>query len=117
MTEWRAITPARAEMAEVTIMSARLVHMKTKAENAADLETAFKNVSAALADATPQGIRYSTYKLSDGTTFVVMLELEDGVENPLPTIPAFRELQEGLKSWLAEPVAAEPLTVVGDYRA
>ena len=97
-------------------MSTRFVQMKAKAEHAADLETAFKTVVAALAEEKPQGVGYTVYKFGDGTTFTVLLELEDGVENPLPTIPAFGELQEGLKTWLAEPVAAEQVAVIGDYR-
>lgn len=49
-------------------------------------------------------------------TFVALLEIEDGVDNALPGLPAFQELQEGLKSWVAGPPNAEPLQVVGSYR-
>jgi hypothetical protein len=31
-------------------------------------------------------------------------------------LPEFRDLQEGLKGWVAEPAAAGPATVVGSYR-
>ena len=46
---------------------------------------------------------------------MILLEVEDGTENPLPSVPAFREFQAGLKSWLAEPPVPEQLTVVGSY--
>ena len=46
-----------------------------------------------------------------------LLELEEGMENPLPSIPAFVEFQEKLKSWLVEPPVPEQLTIVGSYRS
>jgi hypothetical protein len=33
-----------------------------------------------------------------------------------PKLPEFREFQEGLKGWVAEPSVAGPATVVGSYR-
>jgi len=38
------------------------------------------------------------------------------VENPLPALSEFQELQENLKGWVAEPPTLEQLTVVGSYR-
>jgi hypothetical protein len=49
-------------------------------------------------------------------TYVAWLELEDGVDNPLPKLPTFREFQENIKNWLAEPPILEHLTVIGSYR-
>jgi hypothetical protein len=49
-------------------------------------------------------------------TYVATLELDDGVENPLPALPEFREFQENLKMWTAEPPIPEQLTVIGSYR-
>ena len=49
-------------------------------------------------------------------TFVALLELDDGMDNPVPKVPAFREFQENLKNWLAETPTPEQLTVIGSYR-
>lgn len=49
-------------------------------------------------------------------TFVVLLELDDGIENPLVQMPEFVAFQEGLREWMAEPPILEPLTVIGSYR-
>ena len=49
-----------------------------------------------------QGIRYASCRLPDGVTYLNLLELEDGIENPLPALPEAKEFQEKLKSWLAE---------------
>jgi hypothetical protein len=48
-------------------------------------------------------------------TFVAQLELENGAENPLPSVAAFREFQENLKQWVAEPPIPEQLTVIAPY--
>lgn len=47
--------------------------------------------------------------------FVALLELEEGVENPLPSIPECREFRERLPSWVAEPPAPQELEVVAAY--
>ena len=49
-------------------------------------------------------------------TYLNLLELEDGMENPLPALPEAKAFQEKLKSWLAEPATSEALTVIGSYR-
>jgi hypothetical protein len=49
-------------------------------------------------------------------TSVAVLELDDGVDNPLPALPEFRAFQEHLKNWMAEPPISEPVTVIGSYR-
>jgi len=60
--------------------------------------------------------RYASSRLADGVTYVALLEIDDGVENPLPALSEFQELQENLKGWVAEPPTLEQLTVVGSYR-
>jgi len=35
---------------------------------------------------------------------------------PLPALPEGKEFRWKLKSWLAEPVCSEPLTIIGSYR-
>jgi hypothetical protein len=101
---------------ERSTMGLMMVRAKVKAENAAEVEAAAKTMFSALEDAQPQGVRYTSCRLPDGETFVALLELE-GMENPLPSIPAFVEFQEKLKSWLVEPPVPEQLTIVGSYRS
>lgn len=97
-------------------MSVLMVRSKVKAADATEVEAAVKRVFAALHEALPRGIRYTSCRLSDGVTYVALLEIDEGVENPLPTLPAFREFQENLKQWMAEPPIPEQLTVIGSYR-
>jgi hypothetical protein len=97
-------------------MSVMMARPRIKPEHVADVESAAQTMFAALHEAQPDGVRYASCKLADGETFVVMLAVEEGKENPLPAIPEFRAFQEGLKSWIAEPAQPEWLTVVGSYR-
>jgi hypothetical protein len=97
-------------------MSTLIVRSRVKAEHTADLEAAAQRLFAALEQAQPQGIRYASGRLGDGATYVAMLALDDGVENPLPAMPEFRAFQDGLRLWVAEPPVAEQVTVVGSYR-
>jgi len=97
-------------------MSIVMFRSKIKAEHVPALEAAVKKGFAALEKRQPAGIRYASFRLADGVTYVAMLALDEGVENPLPAIPEFQEFQEGLKTWLAEQPAPDQLTVVGSYR-
>jgi hypothetical protein len=97
-------------------MSVLTVRAKVKEENVADVEAAAEKMFAAIEQAQPANVRYASCKLSDGVTFVALLQVDEGTDNPLPALAAFQEFQAGLKSWLAEPPAPEQLTVVGSYR-
>jgi hypothetical protein len=97
-------------------MSVYMAQAKVKAESVADVQTAASKMFAALDVARPEGVRYAWSVLPDGETFVALVQLDDGVENPIPGFPEFRELQDGLEGWLAETPSSQPLTVVGSYR-
>jgi hypothetical protein len=87
------------------------------AEHASDVEEAVKSLFAAIDRAKPQGVRYSSYLLDGGGTYIIMLELLDEGGNPLAGIPEFLAFQGNLKGWLAEPAVVARLTAVGEYRS
>ncbi len=97
-------------------MRTLLVRSKVQAAYISEVEAAVKRVFVALEKTQPKGIRYASCRLPDGVTYVALLELDDGVENPLPSYPEFQAFQESLKHWLAEPPVSEPLTVIESYR-
>jgi hypothetical protein len=97
-------------------MTVLMFRASVKDEKVAEVDAAAQAMFSAIDEAQPQGVRYASSKLPDGTTYVILLAVEDGVENPLPTVPAFRRFQEGLRDWVTEPAKPEPLTVVGSYR-
>jgi hypothetical protein len=90
-------------------MNVLMVRSKVKPESVPE-------VDAAIEQARPSGVRYASSRLGDGVTFVALLELEDGVDNPLPALPAFVKFQQDLKQWTEGPPTAEQMTVVGSYR-
>lgn len=97
-------------------MSVLMIRAKVQSAHVTDLEAAVKGVFAALDREQPQGIRYFSCRHGDGLTYTILLELDEGVENPLPALPEFRAFQEGLRQWIAEPPTSEPVAVIGSYR-
>jgi hypothetical protein len=97
-------------------MSVHMVQAKIKRESVTEVQAATKQMFAAIDGAQPEGIRYASCLLPDGETFVALLQIDDGVENPLPEFPEFRELLEGVEASRAEPPDVQPLTVIGSYR-
>ena len=63
-------------------MSVTMIHAKVQAGAAAEVEGAAKRLFAAIEREQLKGIRYASSKLPDGVTFVILLQLEDGIDNP-----------------------------------
>lgn len=63
----------------------------------------------------PGGIRYTSYRLADGVTFVHIASVETPDENPLTALPSFKAFQSQLKDRCVEPPVVTELSVVGSY--
>jgi len=97
-------------------MSVHMVQAKVKPDSVAAVQAGAEKMFAAVNAAGPDGIRYASCLLPDGETFLAFLQLEDGVDNPLPAIPEWREFADGVEASRAEPADVKPLKVVGTYR-
>jgi hypothetical protein len=97
-------------------MTVQMVQAKIKRDSVTDVQAAAKKMFAAIDAAQPEGIRYASCLLPDGETFVALVQLDDGVDNPLPRFSEFREFLEGVEASRAEPANVQALTVVGSYR-
>jgi hypothetical protein len=97
-------------------MSVLTVRAKVKEEHVAEAEAAVRRMFAAIEREQLEGIRYASVKLEDGATFLALLEVADGVENPLADLPEAQEFYGRLPDWYAEPPEVRPGTVVGSYR-
>jgi EmrB/QacA subfamily drug resistance transporter len=97
----------------------KLVTIRTevKSDHVEDVEREIGGFFAALQRERPDGIRYTSSRLPGGTTYLTVLELDDGVENPLPSLPEFRRFQAHIRDWAAGPPVAEQLDVVATYGA
>jgi hypothetical protein len=97
-------------------MTVQMIHAKIQPESVTDIEAAARKMFAAIDVAQPEGIRYASLLLPDGETFVALVQLDEGGENPLPGIPEFRAFLEGVEASRAEPANVQPMTVIGSYR-
>ncbi|RCK68625.1 hypothetical protein DT076_15490 [Desertihabitans brevis] len=91
------------------------IRTQVRPEHAAEVESAVGGFFAALRREELAGIRYTSCRLADGITYLTLLELADGVENPLPTLPEFAVFQDGIRRWAAAPPVAERWSVVARY--
>jgi hypothetical protein len=96
-------------------MTVQIVRFTADPADVADIEAAIETMIAAVHREQPAGTRFTSWKLADGVTFLNVLELADGVDNPLPAIPECREYQQQLVRWVAEPPRPQPVTVVASY--
>ena len=97
-------------------MSVLTVRAKVKEEHVAEAEAAVRRMFAAIEREGLEGLRYASVKLEDGVTFLALLEVEDGVENPLLGLPEAQEFYAKLPAWYAEQPEVGPGTVIGSYR-
>lgn len=94
-----------------------MVRYKVKADRAEENEQFVREVFAELEASTPAGLRYATFKLDDGVSFVhiASIETDDG-SNPLSQTLAFKAFQENIRDRCEEPPVAVELKEVGAFR-
>ena len=99
-------------------MKTVLVRYTTRDDKAAENEALIHGVFDELRGKAPQGLRYTTFKLADGSSFVHLATLDtaDG-SNPLLTLDSFKRFQQGLRERCVEPPVAVDLFPVDAYWA
>ena len=93
-----------------------MVRYRVKAERVDENASYIEKVFRQLRKDRPAGLRYASFRLDDGVTFVHLADVDtaDG-NNPLTTTEAFKAFQAGLKDRCEElPVVAE-LHEVGSF--
>ena|SRR5438105_12895941 len=94
-------------------MTRLVIRYKVKPAQVATNEQLVRDVYAELARARPDGLRYATFKLGDGVSFV---HLAEHGADPLRQVEAFHRFQDGIRDRCDEqPVVAE-LEEIGSYR-
>jgi hypothetical protein len=74
-------------------------------------------VFAQLAREQPDGIRYTTFRVSGGPTFVHVASIETASgANPLLALATFREFTSTIGERCVEPPVTVELDVIGSYR-
>jgi hypothetical protein len=92
----------------------KVVRYRTKPEHAEANAGLVRAVFEDLAANDPGGLRYTTYRLEDGVTFVHVATIEGDV-NPLTSSAAFDRFQQGISDRCEEGPIALDATVVGSY--
>jgi hypothetical protein len=97
-------------------MKRMMVRYKVKPGRAAENESYIRSVFEQLGRERPAGLRYATFKLEDGVSFLhlVSLETTDG-SDPLRELPAFKKFTAGVRDRCEEPPVAVTLTEVASY--
>ena len=92
-----------------------MVRYRVKRDRVEENEELVRAVYEELGRTRPEGLRYATFKLEDGVSFVHLAETEDG-DNPLSQLTAFREFQNEIADRCDEPPVVTKLDRVGSYR-
>ena len=93
-------------------MKRTLIRYKTKPELADRNAELIAGVFEELKAARPEGVRYLSLRLDDGT-FVHFVETAGSA---LPKLAAFQAFQSGIRERCIEPPLAGGVTIVGNYR-
>ena len=98
-------------------METTVVRYKVKADRAEENRETIRKVFAKLDEDKPEGLRYVSFNLDDGLSFIhlAVVETIDG-KNPLPDTPAFQDFVSGIKDRCDEPPVATKADIVGSYR-
>jgi hypothetical protein len=93
-----------------------VVRYKVKPERVEENERLIGRVYAELAESAPAGLRYATFRLDDGISFVHVASIEtpDG-SNPLGGIPAFADFVRDIAERCDEPPVAQDAQLIGSY--
>lgn len=98
-------------------MPVLMIRYRVSDEGVAEVVDAIKTAFAAVEAQQPEGIRYAYLRRAGSTEFVALLEIDEGVENPLPGIEATRRLQATVAKWAVRRAPTpQPLDVLGTYR-
>jgi hypothetical protein len=94
-----------------------MVRYRVKPDQVAENETLVRAVYDELDRTDPAGLRYATFQLDDGVTFLHLASIEtDDGHNPLTDLAAFRRFQQHLGDRCDEPPVVTEPREVGSFR-
>ena len=96
-------------------MKTVMVRYKTSEAHAKANEQLVRAVFDELRAREPEGLRYASYRLADGVTFVHIATIQTPDQNPLTTLPAFKAFQAQLKERCVEPPLVTELSAIDAY--
>lgn len=98
-------------------MSVQIVRFRTSPEHSAAVADEIATLLAAVHVAAPAALQYVALRETDEPVFTFILELPDGAQNPLPSIPAAVSFRSWLPGQTDEDPTPRSCTVLGRYSA
>jgi hypothetical protein len=92
-----------------------MVRYRVKPDRVAENEELVRAVYEELHRTEPNGLRYATFKLDDGVSFVHVASTEAG-SNPLADVAAFKTFQQDVGERCDEAPVVTELHEVGSFR-
>jgi hypothetical protein len=92
-----------------------MVRYEVKPGRAAENEELVRAVYDELRRTAPAGLRYATFRLEDGVSFIHLAETEDG-RNPLADVEAFARFQAGIADRCVHQPVVTQLHEIGSFR-
>jgi hypothetical protein len=94
-----------------------MVRYKVKPERVEENVELIRAVYDEIHRTKPAGLRYATFKLDDGVSFVhlAVTESEDGA-GPLSTVNAFQEFQKNIEDRTYQGPVVTDLDLIGSFR-
>jgi hypothetical protein len=99
------------------VMKKVIVRYKVKEDKAQQNIEYIQEVFRALDKSKPEGLRYASFKLEDGLSFIhiASIETEDGA-NPLVSFDEFKAFTQDIASRCEAPPVASAAETIGNYR-
>jgi quinol monooxygenase YgiN len=91
-----------------------MVRYRVKPDRVAENEKLVRAVYEELRRVAPAGLRYATYRLDDGVSFVHVSSSEDE-RSPLSDLDAFRRFQENISDRCEEQPVVTELSEIGSF--
>jgi hypothetical protein len=92
-----------------------MVRYKVKPDRVAENEALVRAVYEELRRSQPPGLRYATFRLEDGVSFMHLSSTADG-QNPLTQVEAFARFTHDIAERCDEPPVVTALEEIGSYR-
>jgi hypothetical protein len=96
-------------------MHRTMIRYRVKPDQAATNSELVRAVYDELHSDPPAGLRYATFQLPDGVSFIHLVETEDE-HDPLPHVRAFHRFREGICEHCEEAPVVTELHEIGSYQ-
>jgi hypothetical protein len=93
-----------------------MVRYRVKPERASENVELVRAVYDELHETRPEGLRYATFKLEDGVSFVHLAEHDEDGPSQLTQLASFKRFLEGIAERCDDPPVASEVSTIGAYR-